>query len=192
MSRAAAVGALVVIGGFIACAAILGGWLLLAVGAPGGDACGKDLAKDAVPAALIPLFQNAAATYELGSEGPPILAGLTSVESDFGRNMGPSSAGAVGWTQFMPATWRHFGVDAGGDGVRDPMNAADAISSAANYLNHLEAPRDWRAALLGYNHSKAYVDEVLRRARRLQSAAPPQSDCDITTSGPVGGEHRLV
>ena len=57
-----------------------------------------------------------------------VLAAINKVESNFGSNMGPSSAGAVGWMQFMPDTWLSWGMDADGDGVADPWNADDAIS----------------------------------------------------------------
>src|SRR5690348_2596728 len=92
----------------------------------------------------------------------------------------------------MPATWRRFGVDADGDGVRDPMNAADAIASAANYLHYLGAPRDRRGVLFGYNHSQAYVAEVLGRARGLQAPASSAVDCAATTNDLVSGDSRLV
>ncbi len=83
----------------------MGGWLLLAAGATVPESCGtSSLNEDRVPPELIPLFTQAAAKYRLGSEGPPVLAALTKVESGFGKNLGPSSAGAIGWTQFMPAT----------------------------------------------------------------------------------------
>ena len=52
-----------------------------------------------------------------------VLAAINKVESNFGRNMGPSSAGAIGWMQFMPDTWARWGVDANGDGIADPWNA---------------------------------------------------------------------
>jgi hypothetical protein len=125
---------------------------------------------DTVPAELVPLFTSAASRYRLGEDGPAILAGLTKVESDFGRNMGPSSAGAVGWTQFMPATWEHYGIDADGDGTRDPFNAVDAIHSAANYLRASGAPRDWHRALFAYNHADWYVRRVLRVAETFRGA----------------------
>ena len=124
-----------------------------------------------VPAALVPLFQHAAARYELGAGGPAILAALTKVESDFGRDLSTSSAGAVGWTQFLPSTWRQYGVDADGDGRADPNNAADAIFAAAKYLGASGAPADWRRALLTYNHAAWYVDRVLRIARELMRAS---------------------
>jgi hypothetical protein len=63
--------------------------------------------------------------------------------------------------QFMPATWRRYGL--GGD-VQD---AHDAILGAANYLHASGAPDDLRTALHHYNPSSAYVDAVLRYARRI-------------------------
>ena len=50
-----------------------------------------------------------------------ILAAITEIESGFGCNMGPSSAGALGWTQFMPATWKIWGMDADGNGELGPI-----------------------------------------------------------------------
>src|SRR3954471_6562148 len=105
----------------------VGGWLMRSVGVGGNDCGSPNFDPRAVPSELAALFRDAAATYRLGADGAAVLAGLTSVESRFGQDMGPSSAGAVGWTQFLPGTWDRFGVDAGGDGVRDPFNAADAI-----------------------------------------------------------------
>jgi membrane-bound lytic murein transglycosylase B len=63
--------------------------------------------------------------------------------------------------QFLPATWRRYGL--GGD-VRNPR---DAILGAANYLRASGAPGDLRGALHAYNPSQAYVDAVLRYARRI-------------------------
>ena len=88
-----------------------------------------------------------------------ILAAIGKVESGFGTNMEASSAGAVGYCQFMPATWAHHGVD--GDGVADPANFRDCLPAAAAYLLASGAPGDLRQALHAYNHSWAYVDHVL-------------------------------
>jgi hypothetical protein len=167
-------------------AMVLCAWLALAAGGSGANtalACTPraNLA-DTVPAALRPLFAGAAGAYHLGPDGPAILAGLTSVESDFGKDMGPSSAGAIGWTQFLPSTWRQYGVDADGNGHADPMNAADAIYSAANYLHASGAPADWHRALLTYNHAEWYVGRVLDRARRLANGT------NATAGDCAGGE----
>src|SRR5262249_39983261 len=82
-------------------------------------------------ATLRQLWTGAGATYGVSWQ---VLAAINKIESNFGRNMGPSSAGAVGWMQFMPSTWLRWGVDADGDGVADPSNPADAIYAAARYL----------------------------------------------------------
>jgi len=111
---------------------------------------------------LLGLWQGAGAQYGVPWQ---VLAAINKVESDFGRNMGPSSAGAVGWMQFMPATWLEYGVDASGDGVADPWNAADAIYSAARYLAAAGAATDLYGAVFAYNHADWYVQEVLDLAR---------------------------
>ena len=77
-----------------------------------------------------------------GPQGPAILAGINAIETAFGTNLGPSSAGAVGWMQFMPETWAMYGVDANGDGVADPNNPEDAIFAAARYLSAAGMPAD--------------------------------------------------
>jgi murein DD-endopeptidase MepM/ murein hydrolase activator NlpD len=109
-------------------------------------------------AQLLALWQGAGAQYGVPWQ---VLAAINKVESNFGRNMGPSSAGAVGWMQFMPATWMEYGIDANGDGVADPWNAADAIYSAARYLSASGAAYDLYGAVFSYNHADWYVDEVL-------------------------------
>src|SRR5947209_7814984 len=111
---------------------------------------------------LLGLWQRAGSTYGIPWQ---VLAAINKVESNFGRNMGPSSAGAVGWMQFMPATWMEWGVDASGDGVADPWNAADAIYSAARYLAAAGAPNDLYRAVFAYNHADWYVQEVLAIAQ---------------------------
>jgi membrane-bound lytic murein transglycosylase B len=92
-----------------------------------------------------------------------VLAAVNFVESKFGRPRSASAAGARGPMQFMPATWRAYGL---GGNVHD---AHDAILGAANYLHSAGAPRDLRRALHAYNPSHAYVDAVLRYARRLRA-----------------------
>jgi len=121
-------------------------------------------AAQGVPPVLIPIYNRAATTYGLGSQGPAILASINGIESAFGSNMGPSSAGAVGWMQFMPSTWETYGVDANGDGVRDPYNPEDAIFAAARYLQAAGMPVDTYGAIFAYNHADWYVAEVLANA----------------------------
>ncbi len=117
-----------------------------------------------VPPVLIPMYQRAAAEYELGPQGPAILAGINLIETAFGTNLNVSSAGAQGWMQFMPATWDAYGVDANGDGVADPYNPEDAIYAAANYLSASGMPEDTYGAIFAYNHADWYVADVLANA----------------------------
>jgi len=117
-----------------------------------------------VPPVLVPIYQRASAEYGLGPQGPAVLAGINAIETAFGTNLGPSSAGAVGWMQFMPETWAMYGVDANGDGVKDPNNPEDAIYAAARYLRAAGMPEDVYGAIFAYNHADWYVEEVLANA----------------------------
>jgi hypothetical protein len=117
-----------------------------------------------VPSYLIPIYDAASNQYELGPAGPSILASINEIESGFGANLGPSSAGAVGWMQFMPSTWAAYGVDADADGDKDPNNPNDAIFAAARYLRAAGMPEDPEGAVFAYNHADWYVAEVMARA----------------------------
>ena len=89
-----------------------------------------------------------------------VLAAVNAVESRFGRILGPSSAGALGPMQFMPATWDIYGQG-------DIMDPRDSIIAAARYLSASGAPGDMRGALFAYNRSDAYVDAILTYAREI-------------------------
>ncbi len=121
-------------------------------------------AASGVPPVLIPIYQRAAATYGLGPQGAAVLAGINEIETAFGTNLNISSAGAMGWMQFIPSSWDAYGVDANGDGVADPYNPEDAIFAAANYLSAAGMPEDTYDAIFAYNHADWYVAEVLANA----------------------------
>ncbi len=121
-------------------------------------------AASGVPPILVPIYERAAAAYGLGPQGPAVLAGINEVETAFGTNLNVSSAGAVGWMQFMPSTWETYGVDANGDGVKDPYNPEDAIFTAARYLSAAGMPANTSGAIYAYNHASWYVAEVLANA----------------------------
>jgi len=89
------------------------------------------------------------------------LAAINFVESSFGRARSASIAGARGPMQFIPATWRAYGL---GGNVYDPH---DAVLGAANYLRASGAPASYERALFSYNRSHLYVDAVLRYARLI-------------------------
>src|ERR1035441_9390022 len=112
-----------------------------------------------------------------GTHGPygipwQVLAAINEVETDYGRDLSVSSAGAEGWMQFLPSSWAQYGVDANGDGFKDPYNPADAIFAAARYLKAAGGDTDIRGAVYSYNHSQAYVDSVLLRAQLLGGTPP--------------------
>lgn len=71
---------------------------------------------------------------------------------------------AMGPMQFIPETWRLYGVDANNDGVADPDNIDDAALSAAGYLcwrgKDLSTAHGWMEALRAYNFSDQYARTV--------------------------------
>jgi membrane-bound lytic murein transglycosylase B len=80
---------------------------------------------------------------------------------------------AVGPMQFIPGTWRRWGTDGSGDGVADPNQIDDAALTAARYLcasGSMASGDGWRAAILSYNHSDAYVNNVAAMANRYAAA----------------------
>jgi membrane-bound lytic murein transglycosylase B len=76
----------------------------------------------------------------------------------------PDTVRAMGPMQFIPETWREYGVDANNDGKVDVDNLDDAALSAAGYLcwrgKDLASPRGWITALWAYNDSDVYARAV--------------------------------
>jgi hypothetical protein len=157
-----------------------------------------------IPQNLMPIYESAAAQTDpqhpkpLGDRGVWILAAINSIESDFGNNMGPSSAGAIGWMQFMPATWEGYGVDADGDGRKDPYDPDDAIHAAAALLRANGAPENWYRAIWGYNHLDSYVRDVESLADVYQGSCEIEGGVGLgdlsfnDTSGPWGGSMKFA
>ena len=115
-----------------------------------------------IPPFLLPIYQACGTQYAIPW---PILASINKIETAFGTNLNVSYAGAVGWMQFMPATWAAYGVDANADGIEDPYNPVDAICAAARYLRASGGTENLYNAIFAYNHADWYVDEVLLYAR---------------------------
>ncbi len=122
-----------------------------------------------IPPFLLPIYQAAGVEYGVRWE---VLAAINEIETDYGRNLSVSTAGAVGWMQFMPATWAAYGVDGNADGRKDPYNPVDAIFAAARYLRAAGADSDLRRAIFAYNHADWYVNDVIGRAQALASLPP--------------------
>ena len=162
-----------------------------------------------IPGDYLALYRRAGARW-----GVPwtVLAGIGAVESNHGRSRAPGvHAGlntfgcCAGPMQFNltdgpPSTWQLYATDGDGDGRLSPYAPGDAIASAARYLRALlDANRDeLERAILGYNHSPAYVADVLARAReyggrtRIQLvesgvASSLSAVCAAETSGMPGG-----
>jgi murein DD-endopeptidase MepM/ murein hydrolase activator NlpD len=119
------------------------------------------MAGGSVPANLAPIFQAAGKANNIP---PAVLAGIASVETNLGQNLGPSSAGAVGLMQFEPGTARSIGIN--------PMDARQAIFGAAKLLNQYGYQSNPTRAIGAYNGGPGnpqygYAQQVLSEARRL-------------------------
>jgi hypothetical protein len=117
-----------------------------------------------IPPFLLPIYQAAGIQYDIPWQ---VLAAINEIETDYGRNLSVSSAGARGWMQFIPSSWKRYGVDANADRRRDPYNPADAIFAAARYLKAAGGDKDLGKAIFAYNHADWYVDSVMLRAKLI-------------------------
>lgn len=152
----------------------------------------SELGAAEIPQEYIPIYQAAEKKYNVPWN---ILAGVHRVETRFGTlKPMVSPVGALGHMQFMCRTWvgwsipgtslgacadsvdytstslisNHggYGVDANGDGKSDPFNPHDAIFTAAKYLAaNGAASGKIEKALLAYNHSTEYVQDVVQFAQ---------------------------
>jgi hypothetical protein len=116
----------------------------------------------------------------------PSVATLRS-DSDGGRWDGSAQVDrAVGPMQIIPATWAGLGLGGGAD----PNNLFDSALAASILLCEAGAPlrsdADRRAGLFGYNHSAAYVDQVLAAAARLEATPPVGEDPVLVDVAGIG------
>jgi Transglycosylase SLT domain len=159
-----------------------------AVGLSGATCTAAPAAANGVPANYVPWLVRAAERYHLGPRGFAIVAAVHYRESNFGRSTLPGVApgtknymGAMGPGQFLEESWPPFGVDADGDGVKDPYSIPDSIFATANLLHASGAPQNWHDALFAYNHAEWYVREVLEAAQRFDNA--PVIGCESVIEG---------
>src|SRR5947209_3319860 len=123
---------------------------------------------DGPPPFLVPIYKQASRRYHIQWQ---VLAAINLVETNYGRDLSTSSAGAIGWMQFMPETWRQYAVDADGKDKPNPYDPHDAILSAARYLAANGGRRDIRRAVFAYNHAQWYVDDVMLKAQAIKDTS---------------------
>jgi hypothetical protein len=128
---------------------------------------------DGIPSAMLSLYRAAAATCA----GLPwtVLAAIGTVESDNGQSnlpgvhSGANEAGAEGPMQFEPATFAMYDqpVPPGGVAPPSPYDPLDAVFAAARLLcaDGAGITASLGQAIFDYNHSGAYVAQVLAVAR---------------------------
>jgi hypothetical protein len=130
---------------------------------------------DSTPRNYLQLYQASAARYCPGLSWT-VLAAIGQIESGDGANDGPSTAGALGPMQFMPATWTAWATDGFGQaGPPDIMNPYDAVPSAARLLcadGASDGSAGLSAAIYDYNHAGWYVSEVLDLAAEYAQEYP--------------------
>ena len=108
------------------------------------------------------IYVNAANAYGVDAN---ILKAIHTVETGAsGSTNVKNPSGATGPMQFLPSTWRRYGVDGNGDGRADIQNVEDSIFTASRYLKSCGYP-DIKAALWGYNPSTSYYNKVMSIAR---------------------------
>jgi Transglycosylase SLT domain len=173
----------------------------IAIAAGGGSAeCGEGeeitgTLKGGVPKKFVPIYQAAAAKYRLGPKGPAMLASIHFNETTFGTNTeNTTGSGAEGQMMFMPETWAAYGVDANGDGKKDPHDPEDAIHAAARYLRASGAPGNWHDAIFAYNHAEWYVDRIEEDFRTFNGSgmeAIARGQFSEAACGQVGGNAML-
>ena len=156
-----------------------------------------------IPPEYLQIFMAAQREYDVAWN---VLATIAGVESNFQRDPGISTAGAVGFMQFMPTTWSGnsnpiakddpsapsydtdpksivsyggYGKDANGDGVADPYEPWDAVFAAAHLLKANGFHEDPRKAIYAYNHAWWYVDEILETASTYTSEILPDASAKM-------------
>lgn len=104
------------------------------------------------------------------------VAEIRSTERSVALHGDPTWEHAIGPMQFLPSTWWRWEADGDGDGVADPQDVADAALAAGRYLcagdRDLTSADGWTAAVLSYNHSQAYLADVLALADGYAAASP--------------------
>ncbi|MGH8077852.1 MAG: lytic murein transglycosylase B [Lysobacter sp.] len=117
-----------------------------------------------------------------------------------------SYAGAMGWGQFMPSSYREFAVDGDGDGRRDLFtNLDDVFASIANYFVHkggwvrggpiavraTRAPGAQDFEVDSLEPIYTLTDLAARGYRPVTTIAPSETAVLLNLDGVSGKEHWL-
>src|SRR5580692_6207810 len=165
---------------------------LLGVGS--GAPAASSEATTNIPSAMLTLYQQAAATCP----GLPwtILAAIGTIESDNGQSnlpgvhSGANSAGAEGPMQFLPKTFAAYDepVPAGGANPPSPYDPTDAVYAAARLLcaDGGAGGADLPGAVYDYNHSSAYVAQVLVLSQTYAAASTGSTGGTPTLTADAG------
>jgi len=112
------------------------------------------------------------------------------IQSSVGNRV--SYARAMGPMQFLPGTWARYASDGKGDGVADPQNLFDSTLAAARYLCsgglNLRDPSQVMSAILRYNNSMAYAQNVLGWAAAYATGVVPVDLPPMTGPPPPLGD----
>ena len=185
--------ALPIVGTSLLTLGILGVAVFAGAATPSAPARGDGMTLD-IPPAYLAAYHAASDRFALSAEGWSYLAAIGEVESDHGSSAPGVSSGqnahgcCAGPMQIHNGygsgggTWGRFKIDGDGDGRTNIYDPEDAIATAAAYLRAAGAPSDWRAAIFAYNHSDAYVSQIMARA-----AAYPQGDASEAKTVVRGG-----
>jgi hypothetical protein len=142
-------------------------------------------ATDARGTAVWPIYGPALDGTLPGNE--IIVQSRTSDRVTYARAMGPM--------QFLPGTWSRYAADGDGDGKADVQNLFDASLAAARYLCsgglNLRDPSQVMAAILRYNNSMAYAQNVLGWAAAYATGVVPVDLPPITGPIPPIGDAHL-
>ena len=131
-----------------------------------------------------------------------ILAAIGTVESDNGQSnlpgvhSGANAAGAEGPMQFEPATFAAYDepVPPGGAVPPTAYDPTDAVFAAARLLcaNGASGGADLAGAVYAYNHSTAYVAQVLALAQSYAgTSADSSAGTPVGDAGAVAAEWAL-
>lgn len=111
-----------------------------------------------------PLYAAAGNQFNID---PLLLQSMAAQESGQGANLGPSTAGAKGFMQFLPSTAAKYGVDT--------QDATSSVFGASNYMNdllnqHGESLAHALADYGGTTPDSKYVSDVMGRYNTLKAA----------------------